>query len=97
MSLSDFDNNLIIEPRAGKDNTLVSSEFGKLMFAPLMEELRQQAHDYRANAVILDNSAQLFGGNENDRHHVTAFMNNLAGTLQGKALMLLAHPARSIR
>ncbi len=90
-----FAGNLFIEPRAGMENTLASSEYSRLLFAPLFEELRQQAWDYRADCVILDNSAQLFGGNENDRHHVTAFLNNLTGALPGKAIMLLSHPSRS--
>jgi RecA-family ATPase len=93
--LSDFADNLIIEPRAGLENTLASSEYSRLVYTPLIEELRQQAGDYRADAVILDNTAQLFGGNENDRHQVTSFLNNLTGTLQDKAVLLLAHPSRS--
>lgn len=93
--LSAFAENLFIDPRAGLENTLVAGEFGKLMLTPLLEELRQQAGDYRADCVILDNSAQLFGGNENDRHHVTSFLNNLIGILPGRAIMLLSHPARS--
>jgi hypothetical protein len=44
--------------------------------------------------VILDNAAQLFGGNENDRHHVTTFLNALNGALPGRAVLLLAHPSR---
>lgn len=93
--LSAFAENLIIQPRGGLDNTLVSMEYSRLLFSPLFEELRQQAEDYRADCVILDNSAQLFGGNENDRHQVTSFLNNLMGALPGKAIMLLSHPARS--
>jgi hypothetical protein len=95
VQLSAFSENLFIEPRAGKENTLASNEFSRLMLTPLLEELRQQAGDYRVDAVILDNSAQLFGGNENDRHQVTSFLNTLMGILPGRAIMLLSHPARS--
>ncbi len=91
-----FAENLIIQPRHGLENTLVATEFGRLMFTTLIEELREQAGDYRAEVVILDNAAQLYGGNENDKHHVTLFMNALAGALPGRAILLLAHPARAL-
>jgi hypothetical protein len=45
--------------------------------------------------VILDNSAQLYGGDENTRHSVTYFSNGLAGALPGKAILMLSHPARA--
>ena len=82
-------------PRAGEDNVLATSEFGRLMFTPRLEELREQAHDLKAQLVVLDNAAQIFGGGENDRHAVTAFMNALVGALRGMAILLLAHPARA--
>jgi hypothetical protein len=45
--------------------------------------------------VVLDNVAQLYGANENDRHQVTAFINALASALPGRAILLLAHPGRA--
>jgi hypothetical protein len=93
--LDAFTENLIIVPRHGLENALVSTEFGKLTFSPLLEELREQAADTGAEVVVLDNVAQLYGGNENDRHAVTSFLNALSGALQGRAILLLAHPARS--
>jgi hypothetical protein len=45
--------------------------------------------------VILDNAGQLYGGGENDRHTVTAFLNTLSGALYGRAILLLAHPSRT--
>ena len=93
--LSGFAERLIVEPRAGLDNVLVTSEFGRPRIAPLLDELREQAHDYRAKVVILDNVAQLYGGSENDRHSVTMFINALVGALPGCAILLLAHPSRS--
>ncbi len=94
--LEAFSENLVIVPRHGLENALVSTDFGKLTFAPLLAELGEQASDLRAEVVILDNVAQLYGANENDRHAVTAFLNALAGSLPGKAILLLAHPARSV-
>lgn len=93
--LDAFAERLVIVPRHGEDNTLVSTEFGKLVFTPLIEELRQQAGDLAADVVILDNVGQLYGGGENDRHAVTAFLNTLSGVLPGRAVLLLAHPSRS--
>jgi hypothetical protein len=88
--------NLHIVPRVGLDNTLVSSEFGHAMPTPLMHILQEQAFDLQADVVILDNVAQLFGINENDRHEVTASMNALLGALPGRAILLLAHPSRMV-
>lgn len=79
--------------RGGVDNTLASVEFGKLAWAPLLATLIAQAAGH--DVVILDNVAQLYGGNEIHRNTVTAFMNGLAGALAGKAVLLLAHPARA--
>ena len=92
--LSAFAKRLVIQPRLGLDNTMYSVEYGKAMVTPLLEELTQQVNDYRAEVVFLDNVAQLFGGNENDRHQVTSFVNALCGALPGKAIVLLAHPSR---
>lgn len=93
--LEEFHERLTIVPRHGLDNALVSTEYGRLLFSPLITQLSEQAKDVAADVVILDNVAQLYGGNENDRHAVTAFLNALAGALQGKAILLLAHPSRS--
>ena len=94
--LEEFHKKLTIVPRHGLHNALVSTDYGKLLFSPLIEELREQANDTFADVVILDNAAQLYGGSENDRHSVTAFLNCLAGALPGKAIILLAHPSRTV-
>lgn len=96
MGLEEYAGNLLIVPRQGLNNALVSTDFGKLISTSTLTELREQAHDEGARVVILDNAAQLFGGSENDRHSVTAFLNWLAGALKGMAVLLLAHPSRSL-
>jgi len=93
--LEAFAEGLVIVPRHGLDNALVSTEYGKLTYSPLIAQLSEQARDLRSDAVILDNVGQLYGGGENDRHAVTAFLNALSGALPGLALLLLAHPSRS--
>ncbi len=93
--LEEFDENLVIVPRQGLENALVTTEFGRLMFTPLIGQLSEQANDLRAEIVIIDNAGQTYGCGENDRHAVTAFLNALVGALPGRAIMLLAHPSRS--
>lgn len=92
--LEDF-RDFILIPRHGQDNALCTSEFGKLMFTPLIQTLTEQANDHRADVVILDNVAQLYGAGENDRHAVTSFLNNLSGAMGTRAILLLAHPSRA--
>lgn len=93
--LDAFAENFTLVPRYGLDNSIITTEFGKPMFTPLVATLEQQANDLGADVVILDNVAQLYGAGENDRHAVTKFINALGGALPGKAIVLLAHPARS--
>ena len=92
--LEEFHEWLTIVPRHGLDNALVTTEYGKLCFSPLIATLQEQAEDLDSEVVILDNVAQLYGANENDRHAVTAFLNALSGALRGRAILLLAHPSR---
>lgn len=94
-TLRDYEN-LTLVPRAGLSNALVTSEFGRPMFTPLIETLRLQAEEAQADVVILDNVAQLYGAGENDRHAVTFFINGLTGALQGRAVLLLAHPSKGV-
>lgn len=93
--LEEFDENLVIVPRQGLENALVTTEFGKLMFTPLIGQLSEQANDLKAEVVMIDNAGQTYGAGENDRHAVTAFLNALVGALPGRAILLLAHPSRS--
>lgn len=94
--LEEFHENLTIVPRHGLENTIVSDEFGAPKFSTLLAQLAEQANDLRADVVILDNAGQLYGGNENNRHAVTVFLNALVGVMPGKAIMLLAHPSRGL-
>jgi RecA-family ATPase len=93
--LEEFDENLVIIPRQGLENTLVSTEFGKLLYTPLIAHIAEQVQDLKAEVVVIDNVGQTYGGGENDRHCVTAFLNALVGALPGRAIMLLAHPSRT--
>ena len=80
---------------AGSDITLMAPVFGALTPTPMLSELREQVADYRAEVVILDNIARLFGGSENDRHAVTTFCAVVQGTCAPAAVLLLGHPAKA--
>lgn len=96
MGIDEYAGNLQIIPRHGLDNALCAMNYGKLAYTPTIALLEEQARDTHAQIVILDNAAQLYGGPENDRHCVTAFLNALAGALPGMGVMLLAHPSRGL-
>ncbi len=70
--------------------------FGKPTFTPLMDYLREQINDLKIDILVLDNTGQTFGCNENDRHQVTKFVNGICGlTERPFCPVFLAHPARS--
>jgi len=64
--------------------------------SPMVKELEEQIGDYKAQVVILDNIARLYGCNENDRHQVTQFISMLtrAARPTGAGILLLGHPAK---
>lgn len=87
----------IIEPRRGLDSTLIATQFNQPVWTPLYGELQAQVNDYHADILLLDNVGQTFGANENDRHHVTYFINGMVGLTQGDFCpILFAHPARGL-
>jgi RecA-family ATPase len=82
----------------GQDNTLVSfNADGQMLITARYLALRQAILDFGARLVILDTAADLFAGNENDRHQVRQFISLLSGLaveIQG-AVLLNAHPSRA--
>ena len=90
--------NFIVESFAARDCTLVDMSFGALHPTSMMDELAAQVADYDADCIILDNVARMYGGDENNRHQVTKFVNMIAracNTRKPTAQMLLAHPAKA--
>jgi RecA-family ATPase len=87
---------LHIVARYGHENTLLHLERGNPAFTPLLDRLREQVNDLKASVFIGDNIAQLFGGNENDRHHATMFVNGIAGLVKDRPFtpILLGHTAK---
>jgi KaiC/GvpD/RAD55 family RecA-like ATPase len=89
---------LHLDARAGKFNTLVT--FGTNHLAKptsLMASLREQCRALRPVLIILDNIAQMYAGEENNRHEVTAFCNEVTGLARefDCAALLLGHLAKS--
>ncbi len=95
-TMADIDGRLIIESRLGAPNAMWSLQYGALQPGPALKEWHDQLSETQASVGILDNIAHLFGGNENDRHHVTSFVNGLAPlTERPVATLLLGHVARA--
>ena len=95
LGLEDLDGQLILHPYASSDLTLAGVGFSQLLQTPVMEELREQVADYRADYVILDSVARIFGGNENDRHQVTTFVSWLSAACGKAGVCLLGHPGKA--
>lgn len=77
------------------DITLAAQVGGVLSQTTLMSVLREQVNDLKAEVVMLDNVARIYGGNENDRHQVTQFMAWLRAAVAPASLVVLAHPAKA--
>jgi RecA-family ATPase len=84
--------------RLGMSNMLMTFPKGRPPMAlPLLAEIEEKAREIGAKLVILDNAAQMFGGDEINRAEVTAFINALNGMARrlGAAVLLLGHPPKS--
>ena len=81
---------LHIVPRMGHDNTLLDLAYGRPAFTPLLDDLREQVNDLKSDVLVLDNIAQIFGGNTSDSHHVTMFVNAV------QALLVTDHCPRRV-
>lgn len=82
----------------GADNAMVSfAGEGRMIRMPRFEAIREAALSSNARLVVLDTAADLFAGNENDRHQVRQFISLLSGLaveIKG-AVLLNAHPSRT--
>jgi len=92
---SDLQDLLYIDVRRGLDSTLYSTDFGKLEPQAPLFLLREQINDQQIDVVFIDNISQSFGGNENDRHHVTHFINSVIGLRPALCAVFLGHLAKS--
>ncbi|WP_084327508.1 AAA family ATPase [Salinarimonas rosea] len=96
VSLADLDG-LVIAPLAGEDAVLAAPDGrnGLIKETPLWRGLRFQAVTLEPALIILDNSADVFGGDENNRAQVRQFVGMLRGLAieTGAAIVLLSHPS----
>jgi RecA-family ATPase len=88
---------LHLEGAAGLDNMLCGFPGGAPNIGPLYDPLIAKANEIKADLVILDNRAQMFLGNENDRAQATYSANLAAGIARtiGGCVLLLGHDAKT--
>jgi len=95
-TLADLDGNFRLSPMAGEDATLALPDRAKNMQpTAMMESLVDQVTSFRPGLLILDTSADLFGGDEINRVQVRQFVGMLRKIAMGIdcAVILLSHPS----
>jgi putative DNA primase/helicase len=97
VSLGALRNRFHVEPLATIACSLFENVQGDMIRTSMLAELRAQIEALRAEVVILDNIARLYGGSENDRHHVSTFLAALGWAAEptGAAVLLLGHVAKN--
>jgi RecA-family ATPase len=95
--LSSFAPRLHLKSYDGEQCELAGLIDQRLVGTSMLTELREQIGDHKADVVVLDNIARLYGGNENDRHQVSSFIAMLraAGMATNAGILLLGHPGKA--
>jgi RecA-family ATPase len=81
---------------AGKDAVLAApNKSGLIAPTSMCEQLARAAYDIQPRLIVIDNSADVFAGNENDRAQVRQFVTLLRGIAinANAGLLLTAHPS----
>jgi len=81
---------------AGKDSTIAFFEKnGQIRPTETFTEIENAAREHNAGCIIFDAVADFFGGNENERREVRAFVGLLRGLAMrlGAAVVFIAHPS----
>jgi RecA-family ATPase len=83
---------------ASDDAVMAAPNKSNGLIAPTMmfKRLHSAACDIRPRLIVIDNSADVFAGNENDRAHVRQFITMLRGmaiNCGGAGLLLTSHPS----
>jgi RecA-family ATPase len=97
LEMTDLDG-FAAQGRLGLPNLLMTFPKGHPpKWLPLLAEIEARARAIDAKLIILDNAAQLFGGEENSRAEVTAFINALNGLARrlNAAVLMLGHPPKN--
>jgi RecA-family ATPase len=95
-SFTDLHGILHLTSMAGQDALMaVPGKSGLITPTTLFERVRKAALDIRPKLIVLDNSADIFGGNENDRAQVRQFIGILRGLAidANAAVVLTSHPS----
>lgn len=87
---------LELDARMGKENVLAQEYQRAIAFTAFMEHIETMAVERMPLVLIVDNIAQVFAGNENDRSMATQFVNRLAriAIRAHCAVLLLGHPSK---
>jgi RecA-family ATPase len=81
---------------AGEDALMATlARSGLMVPTKLFERLREAACDIKPALIVLDTSADVYGGNENDRAQVRQFVGLLRGLAMasGAGVLLTSHPS----
>lgn len=86
--------------RREEDNVLAvwNAAAGRMDPLPPLEQLISDAKAFRADVVVLDTLADIFGGKENERVQANAFAKKILGrivTAIGGSVIVLGHPSQS--
>jgi RecA-family ATPase len=81
----------------GADNTFLNFDAFGMIEKPRLAQVADAAKAFGARLLVLDTAADLFAGNENDRHQVRQFIGVLTKIAIeiGGAVLLNAHPSRT--
>ncbi len=97
-SYRDLRENFLLLPLADRDATLaLPDKSGKMVPTPLFERLFDRIVEFRPGLVVLDTSADLYGGDEIKRSQVRQFVAMLRqiAIICDCAVILLSHPSVS--
>jgi RecA-family ATPase len=81
---------------AGQETLLaVPDRAGLIQTTKLFGRIREAACDIKPRLIVLDNAADIYGGNENDRAQVRQFIGILRGMAMaaGAGVLLTSHPS----
>jgi RecA-family ATPase len=81
---------------AGQETLMaVPDRHGLIQPTKLFAHISQAARDIRPKLIVLDNAADIYGGNENDRAQVRQFIGLLRGMAiaSGAGVLLTSHPS----
>lgn len=92
-------NDFYIQNRRGLDNVMMRFQGNYGTPTPFFKQIEDDIRHYEAQLIVLDNIGQIFGGNENDRGHVTQFVNRLYDLIgdSDRSVLLLGHPSKGMQ